>query len=190
MKSLTWILLPVAFGCSTTYRVATRDLEQIKAGTQVANVRDDGHDVDLTHYTFDFHVPDKRAAQRVRGIESFNHLVETNALTSATDLTLVPNREDKPWQRIGLGGGVGFVSGFGIGFAVTNRIAIERQAQDGSACHDCSIGTVLLGSFVSAVIGAATGGLLAYFAGTGLGETKPATLELLEPSSQPASQPY
>ena len=187
MKFLIWLLVPVAFGCSTTYRVASRDLDQIKGGAQVASATDDGHEVDLTHYTFDYHLADKRAAQRVKGIESLNALSEAGSLKNITEISLIPGREDRPWQRTGLGLGVGFVSGFGIGFAVTNRIAIERSAQDGAACTHCGIGTVMLGAFSAAVLGAAVGGLVAYFTGAGLGETRPALLQFLEPASPPPS---
>lgn len=188
MKSLIWLLVPVAFGCSTTYRVATRDLDQLKAGAQLSSVSDEGQEVDLTHYTFDYHVPDKRGALRVKGVESLNALAEGGSLKSMTEMSLIPGREDRPWQRTGLGIGVGFVSGFGIGFAVTNRIAIERNAQDGDACHQCGIGTVMIGAFSSAVLGAAVGALVAYFTGVGLGETKSAVLNFLEPASEPALQ--
>ena len=188
MKFLVWLLLPpIVFGCSTTYRVATRDLEQIKSGGQLASVSDDGQEVDLTHYTFDYHVADKRAAQRVKGVQSLNALSEGGALKSITDISIIPGRDDRPWQRTGLGIGVGFVSGFGIGFAVTNRIAIERAAQSGDTCTQCGIGTVMLGAFTSAVLGAAVGGLIAYFTGTGLGETKPAMIHFLDPESAPPS---
>ncbi len=190
-KTAVALLLPVLFACSTTYSVAPADLDKLRAGAQISAVNDpSGETVDLTHYAFDYHLPDKAPAVRARGIESINHTSEAGGLANATAINIVPQFEDKPWQRIGLGAGIGLVTGFGIGYAVSNRIVIERQGQDGAACHDCSIGTTLLGSFVSAALGLVAGGVISYFAGSGLGETKTAVLSYFAPAaSEPVSQP-
>lgn len=191
-RSISLLLLPLLFACSTTYRVATADLERLKAGSQVRELRDEaGQSVDLTHYSFDYKVPGHKAAQRLSGIESLNRTLEDKSLASMSEISAVPGRGDKWWQRVLLGGGVGAIAGFSIGYAVTNRVALERVASQGPNCSDCSFGLVMGGAAISAVLGATVGSLVAYFAGTGLGETEVASFAYLDDPepSLPASEP-
>lgn len=176
--------------CSTTYHVAPQDLERLKAGYQVSDLKDErGQSVDVTHYTFDYKIPDHKAAQRLTGIEALNQSLEARKLYDITSMSAVPGHGDKWVQRVLLGGGVGAIAGFGIGYAVTNRVALERVAAQGASCSQCSFGVVMLGSAISAVLGMAVGGLTAYFAGSGIGESEVGSFTYLDdPVAEPASQ--
>lgn len=184
-------------GCSTSYQVSLADLDALKGGNSVANVKSSaGEPLELGNFTFDYRTPSAERPQRIAGIESLNRTIETGGLAKATELWVVPQRDDRAWHRVALGGGLGLLAGFGVGYAVTNRIALERQARDPAGCSGCTIGTVFLGAGLSSVVGAALGGLVSYFGAAGVGDTQPAVLELLPreatasaPTSAPASAP-
>ena len=186
------ILLFASAACSTTYRFKGEDLDRVREGTAVANVQDAaGQDVDFTHYSFVYRTPDANAPLRIKGIESLNRSAEDGMLKTATRLDAVPGINDKAWQRSILGAGIGFVAGLGIGYAITNRVLVERSAREGDQCTTCTVGFLMLGTLVSAILGGGAGSILAYFGGSGVGQVRPAKVQFLgdEPASQAVSLP-
>lgn len=181
-----------ASACSTTYRFSQEDVERIAAGREVRNVKDNkGQPVDLGTYSLVYREKDNRekdtkAPKRVKGLEQLNSLAVGGQLAAMQKLEAVPGLADKAAQRVVLGGGVGLAAGVGIGFAISNRIAIEQQ-------RDQAL-TVALGTVISGVLGATAGALIAYFGGAGVGNVRDGSIELTEgtasqPTSEPASQP-
>ncbi len=186
--SLAWVL---SCACSTIYHVESEDLERVKHGQQISNLKDErGAPVDFTHYHFVYSEAGQQVPREVKGIESLNVLSGSGQLAGLETLRATPQRGDKAWQRTVLGGGVGLATGLGVGFAVSNRVLIERSAREGAACTTCGPGYVALGTIVSGVIGAAVGSVVAYFAGAGVGSSRTGLLEFFsEPSSEPTSAP-
>jgi len=181
----------VASACSTTYKFRGEDLERVRQGTPVANVADpSGEDIDFTHYAFVYRSKDAAAPLKIKGIESLNRSSQAGMLNGALSLDAAPGVHDKVWQRTTLGAGVGFLSGLGVGYAITNRVLVERSARDPD-CSTCNAGFLVLGSVISALIGGGIGATLAYFGGSGVGQVRIPTVQFLgeEPSSQPTSQP-
>jgi hypothetical protein len=177
----------VTSACSTTYRFSQEDVERIAAGREVRNVKDNkGGLVDLGTYSLVYREKDSKAPKRVKGLEQLNSLATGGQLAAMQKLEAVPGLADKAAQRVALGGGVGLAAGVGIGFAISNRIAIEQQ-------RDQAL-TVALGTVISGLLGATAGALIAYFGGAGVGNMRDGSIELTEgsaslPASEPASQP-
>jgi hypothetical protein len=172
--------------CSTTYRIQNQDVERVRNGEQVANLRGEtGDPVDFTHYHFVYQEKGK-APLRLKGVESLNSASASKQLAGVETLTAVPGREDRAWQRTLLGGGVGLAAGLGMGFAVSNRVINERANALGNACVGCGGGYLALGTAISGVIGATIGAVVAYFAGAGVGSTRLGALEFFaEPALVP-----
>lgn len=192
---MKWLVCALVLSaCSTTYRVTAADLERIAQGAEVQNVTaSSGEAIDFSTYTFVYRSKDDKTPRRVKGIESLNGLIGSGTLTGVTALDVMPSLADHAWQRTLLGGGVGLAAGVGIGFAISNRIVIERTAQAGGTFRD-GPWMIAVGTVVSAVLGAAAGALVAYFGGAGVGNVRDAKVELLGgpaslPASEPASQP-
>ena len=176
--------------CSTTYHVAPGDVERIARGAEVKNVRSDaGEAIDFSTYSFVYRDKDSKAPLRVKGVESLNGLAGAGKLTDMMSLDLEPSLADRAWQRTLLGGAVGLAAGAGVGFAVSNRVIIERTALAGGSCPACGPEHIAVGTVVSGVIGATVGALIAYFGRAG--SVRTATVDLIggEPASEPASEP-
>lgn len=185
------VIIAIAAACSTTYRFRGEDLDRVRAGTPVANITDpSGEAVDFTEYSFVYKTKDAAAPLRIKGVESLNRSSQEGMLKEALSLDAAPGINDKAWQRSTLGAGIGFLAGLGTGFAITNRILVERSARDEN-CATCSAPYLVMGTLISAVIGGGIGAVLAYFGGSGVGQVRTAQVQFLgdEPATEPVSQP-
>jgi len=184
------LLIPIFAACSTTYVIQTPDVERLKQGAQISNLKDLSQEtVDFTHYAFVYKEKDREVPLKIKGIESLNSMASAGQLHGLQTLTAVPQKEDHAWQRTVLGGGVGLAAGLGVGFAVSNRIILERSATPD--CTYCTPGYTALGTIVSGVVGAAVGSLIAYFAAAKVGSTRVGMFEFFGDfsSSMPATVP-
>lgn len=180
--------------CSTTYRVAQKDIARIaQEGAVIQNVAtDEKEPIDFGAYHFVYRSKDDKSPRLVKGVESLNALIGAGKLTQLTGLDVVPGLSDRAWQRTLLGGGVGLAAGVGIGFAISNRVIIERTALNGGT-YAQGPALIAVGTVVSGVVAAAIGAIVAYFGGAGVGSVRDANVDLLggsgsQPTSEPATQ--